>query len=569
MPTENNRINKENDIDAKLIELNSLALKILITEPDNTEALNSLGLINMQLGDLDKAIDFFEQAHEILPDRHDYTKNLVKCLEILSNNMCVEGRFSESIKMLERALSYRPHELDLTCRLSIVYGLSNRTDEALSTSEKALSRDPKSVQAHEAHGLAFLGLGRIEESINSFKRAIDCDDTYANAYVNLGLAYRAKGEIKKSIFQFNKAISIDENDMQAHNNLGVSFLDLNQLEKAEGALNNALVIDQDFAEAHFNLSRVMLMAENFKLGWEHNEWRWCCPEFPSTRREFPQALWQGENLKNKKILVWSEQGIGDEIMFANTLQELSKNSAGVVIECSDRLVPIFRRSFKGAQVFSRQDPPNSEIISAEPDVQIPLGSICKFYRKSAEDFPIALGGYLKSDPKLTSKIKVRYSSLGKGIKVGISWRSGNPIVGHERSIPIEFWNEILALKGCHFINLQYGDFEEDLKKVFKMTGVSIFQDKLIDPMVNAEDWFSQIDAVDHVISVDNSTIQVSGSLGVPTWTLLSSAPEWRFGLNRSDHLWHPSIRVFRQRKKGEWEPLMKEVKSAFEAFIKS
>ena len=85
-------------------------------------------------------------------------------------------------------------------------------------------------------------------------------------------------------------------------------------------------------------------------------------------------------LKNKKILVWSEQGIGDEIMFANTLPELVENSASVLLECSERLVPIFRRSFEGMHVFSREDTPSPEIKNFNADVQIPLGSICKFYR---------------------------------------------------------------------------------------------------------------------------------------------------------------------------------------------
>ena len=568
MPTKNNRLHQQTDLGVRLVELKSLALKILSVEPKNTDALNSLGLISMQLELFDEAVSFFEQAHHILPDRQDYIDNLIKCLEFYSKNMCGLGRLSVSIEMLERALILSPDNAAITCRLSYVLGLENRNEEALLASEQALLSDPKFVQAYEARGLALLGLNRINPAIKSLKRALEYNEISASAHTNLGLAYRAKGETKGAIDCFKKAISIDENNTQAYNNLGVSFLDSNKLEQAEEALRDAVAIDQDFAEAHFNLSRVMLMAENFKAGWKHNEWRWLCSTFPSTWREFPQSMWQGEDLRNKKILVWSEQGIGDEIMFANTLPELIKNSGRVVMECSDRLVPVFKRSFEGVHAFARQDPPNSEIKTINADVQIPLGSICNFYRKKAEDFPAVLGGYLKSDPKLTSKIKSHYSSLGSGIKVGISWKSGNPIVGHERSIPIEFWHEIFTLRGCHFINLQYGEFEEDLKRVFETTGVSIFQDNSINPINNAEDWFSQIGALDHVISVDNSTIQVSGSLGVPTWVLLSSTPEWRFGLNRSDHLWHPSVRVYRQRKKGEWGPLMKEVALAFASFIK-
>ena len=164
-------------------------------------------------------------------------------------------------------------------------------------------------------------------------------------------------------------------------------------------------------------------------------------------------------------------------------------------------------------------------------------------------------------------MRSRYSSLGSGLKIGISWTSGNPIVGESRSIPIKFWEEIFKIKNCHFINLQYGDYKEDLINVLNKTGVRVFDDVTINPLNSAEHWFAQIAALDHVISVDNSTIQVSGALGIPTWTLVSHNPEWRFGLSRSDHLWHPSVRVFRQKKQGEWASLMREIARALVPLI--
>ncbi|MBT5941860.1 MAG: hypothetical protein HOG95_18175, partial [Rhodospirillaceae bacterium] len=279
--------------------------------------------------------------------------------------------------------------------------------------------------------------------------------------------------------------------------------------------------------------------------------------------------WQGEDLADKTILVWSEQGVGDEIMFANTLPELVQNAEKVIIECNDRLVPVFERSFDSVTAVARQEPPDSKIENAAADFQIPIGSICKFYRKSVEEFPSDRAGYLTADSDLTAEIKARYAALGDGMKVGISWRSGNPIVGHQRSIPLEFWDEILSSDGCQFVNLQYGDVDEDLAGVLERTGVQVFKDDAVDPLTSAEEWFAQIQALDHVISVDNSTIQVSGSLGIPTWTLLSEVPEWRFGLKRLDHLWHPSIRVFRQQKKGSWDLLMGEVAFTFAALLEN
>jgi hypothetical protein len=256
-------------------------------------------------------------------------------------------------------------------------------------------------------------------------------------------------------------------------------------------------------------------------------------------------------------------------MLANTLPDIVRDSAGVIIECNDRLVPIFERSFKGVTAVARSEPPDPRIENADTDFQMPIGSICKIYRKSAEDYPTDRGGYLKADPGQTAQIRARYEALGPGMKVGICWRSGNPIVGAERSVPLEMWDGLLSSEGCHFINLQYGEVNEDIAGVLERTGVEVFKDNAVDPLTSAEDWFAQIAALDHVISVDNSTIQVSGSLGIPTWTLLSKVPEWRFGLNRLDHLWHPSIRIFRQHKKGEWELLMSEIAFTFASLLET
>lgn len=569
MPPDIDSPDKHKRLSERLKEAEALASRVLVTQPENPDALNSLGLVHLQQENFDDAIGFFDKAHKICPERSDFIANLIKALDSLAKRMTLSKNFSAAIAILHRALSMRPQDTTLACRISFVLSLAKRNDEALVAADRALSGNAKSAQAHDVRGLALLGLGRIEHSMESFRAALDCDIEYASAYSNLGLAYRAQGDTETAIKCFAKACGLQERNPQAYNNLGISFLDVNDLRQAEIALNKALAIEPDYAEAHFNLSRVLLMAEDFEAGWKQNEWRWQCSEFPSTWREFPLAMWEGEDLNDKKVLVWSEQGVGDEIMFANTLPELVENSAGVIIECNARLVPIFERSFAGVNVVARQDPAHYQIKEANIDYQIPMGSICKFYRRNAENFPSEPRGYLKSDPDLTAEIKARYANLGDGMKVGISWRSGNPIVGHERSIPLELWSELLSSEGCQFINLQYGDVAEDLASILMQTGAKVFKDEAVDPLTNAEEWFAQIAALDHVVSVDNSTIQVSGSLGVPTWALLSEMPEWRFGLKRLDHLWHPSIRVFRQPKKGEWKFFMQELAITFSDFVKN
>ena len=149
------------------------------------------------------------------------------------------------------------------------------------------------------------------------------------------------------------------------------------------------------------------------------------------------------------------------------------------------------------------------------------------------------------------------------LNIGICWRSGNPVVGQERNAPLGLWREILTRAGCNFVSLQYGETAADIEAARIAYGADIFVDEEVDPLTNAEDWFAQVAAMDLVISVDNSTIQVSGAQGIPTYTLLSYAPEWSFGLAGDTHDWHPSMRVFRQSQPGRWDGVFEQLAEAF------
>lgn len=388
----------------------------------------------------------------------------------------------------------------------------------------------------------------------------------ADAWANIGVAQAAQRNLPAADTAYARAIALDPNNAAALNNLGLLQAERLEWQEAEATLRRAIAARSDDAEAHFNLSRVLLMRGNYAEGWRENEWRWQCPDFPSTRREFPLPRWSGEPLRGKRVLIWSEQGIGDEIMFANVLPDAIADAAQVVIECGARLVPIFRRSFPQAIVVARDTPPDPAIGTANVDFHLPMASLCVLYRSSKAAFRANSGRYLTADPARTRILRTSYARGSEAI-VGICWRSGNPIVGHERSAPLELWDRILTKTGCRFVSLQYGDAQADIDAAAERTGVRILRDVTVDPLKSAEDWFAQVAALDLVISIDNSTIQVSGSLGIPTFTMLSHAPEWRFGTQGSDHDWHPSIRVMRQIAAGDWGPVFAEVEAALDAFL--
>ena len=198
-----------------------------------------------------------------------------------------------------------------------------------------------------------------------------------------------------------------------------------------------------------------------------------------------------------------------------------------------------------------------------------MASLCSYYRNTRESFQGGSGRYLTADPIRKSELRARYTALGDGPVIGICWRSGNPTAGPRRSAPLDLWDRILSQPNCSFVSLQYGEVEAELAKVKDRLGVEVHRDTEVNPLENAEDWFAQVAAMDLVISIDNSTIQVSGSQGIPTWTLLSYLPEWQFGMHGKDHDWHPSIRIYRQPSTGDWQSVFSEVLPDFADWLPS
>ena len=553
--------------DPRLIEAEMLARKIIATQPNNPDALNGLGLILMERADYAAAEGYFSQALEREPERQDFSSNLLRALSKAADKAVEAGSPETAMDHLQKSLLIDPNRVETVCQMAFALSSFDRYAEAIEMADKAVSMRSHHAHAHDVRGLALLGSDKINDSVASFQKALEIDPNFVSAHTNLGTAFLARGDHREALGHLDRALQLEPDNAMACNNLGLVLADMAKFAEAEAVLRRAVVTAPDFAEAHFNLSRVLLMRGKYLEGWQENEWRWKCRSFPSTWREFPYPILGTEGVAGKSVLVWSEQGIGDEIMFANPIPDLIAEGASVVIECGERLVGVFDRSFPGAAVVPRTDPPSPLIAQAGINYQTPMGSLCVRYRTTKIAFDASEGKYLHADPARQADLVHRYRKLGPGPLVGICWRSGNPIAGGERSAPLDLWGAILTQAPCRFISLQYGEVEEDISGIKERLGVDIHVDSEVNPLENAEDWFAQVGAMDMVISIDNSTIQVSGSQGVPTWTLLSYLPEWRFGMAGTGHDWHPSLRVYRQPTPGDWRAVFDGIGADFAEWL--
>ena len=427
--------------------------------------------------------------------------------------------------------------------------------------------NPNYSEAYNNLGLALQEQGELDQAIQAYHRALEINPNYSEAYNNLGIALKEQENLDDAIQAYHRALEINPNYSEAYNNLGNVLKEQGKLDDAVLAYRSALGINPDYSEAHNNLGLVLLLQGNFSSGWREYEWRLKCKElgFFLNKRDFPQVFWNGSDLNGKTILVWAEQGIGDEIMLASMLPTLLKMNSNIIVECDKRLVPLFQRSFPFIQFVPREDPANPKLLDTTIDYQIPMGSLGQWLRADKDAFLPKQESYLQACPNRVGQLQEKYRSLaGDKLLVGISWKSTgiDKKRAQTKNAPLKHWTPILSQKDCYFVNLQYGNIREEIEAYTIATGYPIYIDEEIDPLSDLDGFAAQVSVLDLIVSTSNTTVHMSGGLGKKVWGLLSSRPDWRWMLEEENTPWYQTVRLFRQEKSGDWEGVFQRISSA-------
>ena len=549
----------------QLAQAERMCKQILRYNSQNAEAFHFLGIIACQTGKYPVAVDLIIHAIEIDSKQSPFYYSLANALR-------EQGKFMEAIEAYQQAIRIQPNHADAYNNLGTIFINQNRIDDAIEAYQQAIQIQPNQGEAYYNLGNALHRQEKLEEAIEAYQQAIRIQPNYADAYNNLGVVLIDHEKLEESVQIYQKTLEIQPNYADAYNNLGNALREQGKLEESIRIFQKATYIQPNHAEAHNNLAMTLLLKGDFKNGWTQYEWRRQCDNFPFEKRDFPQPFWEGTDPKDKSILVWTEQGIGDEIMFSSILPDLLNRNANVIVESDTRMVSLFQRSFPKTRFIPRQNPPNSQLLNTTVDYQTPIGSLGKWFRTDKNSFILNRNTYLRACPKKTSEIRKKYQELAKEkILIGISWKSTGinqrqTYSKKKKSTLLEHWQPVLAQRNYYFINLQYGNVKQELNEFQKHNNLKIHQDEEIDSLSSLDDFAAQISALDLVISTSNTTVHLAGALGKQVWTLLPHIPDWRWTLEREDTLWYPKMRLFRQHRIGDWSDVFQQVKLALEQY---
>ncbi|CAN5232560.1 hypothetical protein BH11PSE11_BH11PSE11_16500 [soil metagenome] len=517
--------------------------KALRITPDDMETLYLLGTVCSQLGKLDDAVKFLGAALKIAP-------NHVESLNSMGMTMRGQKKHAESAEYFRRALQIKPDYADALSNLGSLLEFDGKPEEAEPYLRRALELNPDGANVHYNLGLVLFATDRFEEAAKHFVRGLELNPNIPAAYSDLGGIYKRWGRLEEAVAVFDRGLKIAPDAHYLHSNRGTALEELGRFDEALIEYNISTELCPEDPTAKWNTCYLFLKQGILDPGWELHELR--LKHGGQVSERFPYPRWDGSDLSGKTILIYAEQGLGDEIWFASCIPDLIARAKHCVIECTPRLASLYRRSFPTATVIGGHRMQVGWLLDVPKiDVQIAIGSMPLYLRPTLESFPSA-PQYLFADPQRIDHWRARLAALGPGLKVGICWRSGL-VVGerHKNYSELTQWGEIFDLSAVQFVNLQYDECTDELRAVEQKFGVEVARFPELDLKNELDDTTALISALDIVISAGTAVSELAGAAGVETYRLdLFGKPMDALGTGRSP--WHPKMKLFGQLSPGDW-----------------
>ncbi len=540
-----------------------LCCKFLVEYPDESRAWHLRGYIALQEKDALRAIEFISRAIELKPSVYLMHVNLGSALSM-------SKQFKKAIEVLTTAIDLHPAHEEAHMVLGNCLGNLGRNQEAKRAYLAALRLKPEWPEALEAASLNAFQLGDHELALEYALRALAQDQRRPHSHRVAGDIYNRQRRYDLAQTHYEAGLDIDPDDAALNNNLGLLLARTAQYEESVTAYKKAISLNSKDPATRHGLSTALLTLGRIPEGWKYYGARLERPGHYLAARPILAPLVTQRPI-GKRVLAWADEGIGEQIMFASLLPEILGDASSLSLECDERLVPLFQRSFSEIDFIPRQIPPHPK-FSAPYDGQFCLGDAAPWYRPDFNSFP-RHEGYLVASAKLTREIRQFYQSrLRPQPLIGISWRTADHAkVSGEKTLSLEKWKPLFAIPGARFVNLQYGDCGADLLEASKITNVKIISDPRIDPLKDLDSFASQAAAMDLVITTSNATAHMAGSLNIPVWTFVPEGfgAMWHWFLYREDSPWYPSMRLLRQTHQKDWGPIVDRASSMLMDFTHS
>ncbi len=548
--------------------------KMLSTKPSGDalyRTLNNLAVAHKRLGEYNQSIAVLGKAISINPNYRSFYSNaaqvlklqgeMTKAAQCLQKSIQIEETLVDYISLIELLKDMKRYDDALKVANIMLLKYSNEYDAFLSVGnllsntksfskaidyyQKAIQIDPNKTQAYNNIGVAYKETMQEAKALTAYQKALELNPNDAAAHNNIGNLLRNMNEFDSAIEHLKKSITINPSYADAYSNLGAVYKEAKEYEKAYGYYEQAIKLNPKHTNANFDMALIELSRGEYESAWPKYEHRLKMNELLSKTYKYKTPMWRGEALEGKTIILQNEQGYGDNIMFIRYVPKFLELGAKVIIRTRPELVRLFE-SIKGVSLVCSEE----EEGIPEHDYYLPIMSSALMFKTTLKTIP-------SNFPYLRSLGKNGDIGLdNQKTNIGLVWSSSRTNKDFKNKyIGVDSYAELLDISSANYFSLQVG---EDAIKAD-----SNFATKLIDLSKILTDFSataSVIDALDIVITTDTSVAHLCGAIGKKAYVLVPTPADWRWMQDGESTPWYPSLKIFRQTKRGSWREPIRAIK---------
>ena len=463
------------------------------------------------------------------------------------------GKVEEAIDSYKKAISLKDDYVQAYNNLGVIYKDSENYENAIEMFTKAKEINPDHQNSYFNIALIKKEQGLTEEAIELFLKLLDLNPDHSEAKYNISLIKKGEGLLEEAKEYLQKILISDEKHENAYKELVNIYAQMGAFKEAITNIKNLSKDDTNNTTPFAVFGICLLTTGSFMEGWRYYEYRWKVSQFKEVIWPFPdKPVWKGE--RGKRVVLWKEQGIGDQILFLGLVPEVKGMCSSLSVYVDPRLESLCRRAMPEINFI----PSETALKRVKCEYHLPLGSVPGLIRNDISDFDRSVKGYLKADPQRVQSIKDELKLSGKTV-IGISWRSFNTRYKN-KSIQLSNLGRIFADLDVVLVNLQYGDVEDEIKEFKKETGIEVLQCTSVDNREDLDGLAALIEACDLVVSTSNVTVHMAGALGKETCVLLHHVSIYYWLLERKDSVWYPSLTLYRQPALDDWDSVCSNIK---------
>ena len=531
----------------------SCLTRALKSNPTEIKFIINLANAYISIGKFKEALEYLDSSEKISPNLLNILYNKARALRGLNE-------FDAAISYLNKCLTLDPDNYLVLCDLALLFTQKENFQAAKDLYNKAIKINPENYLTYYNRGSSYEKLNEFQSALEDYNMVIQKNAFFEPALFNKFRVLFTQGIYNEALDQINYLINLDKNNINYLSFRARLFRVSKEFELALKDLDHILEISNNSTEADdaiTNKAFINLAINKFKEGWELYESRYHIKNIFFS----PKPKLVDFNIKNKKIFIWAEQGIGDQILYSSLLCDAFKTQNHFYVSLDPRLISLYKRSFAHLDHVTFISM-HEKLQESKYDFHLPIGSLGKIFRNSIEDFNLHPKAYLKTDEiqvnTLRSQIKKNSQNL-----CGISWMSKNIDLGKVKSLSLIELLPILSMPSITFINLQYGDTKEELGNISNQYGIEIHTINEIDNFNDIDGLAALINACDFIITSSNVTAHIAGALNKETYLLIpyEDGKIWYWGESENKSLWYPSIEIYRCDVNNFWSNPIQKINS--------